>query len=148
MYKRILNSIVLTSLGALVAIPAAAQSRVDLGPVHIRIARDAPPRVQKEYRSPRPQRDSVWIAGYWDRQDDRWNWVAGRWEQPYDRHSRWINARYKREGRAWRYEPAHWSDQRLVEGEDYRQWRDDQRSDRDRREDARREADRRSRDAR
>jgi hypothetical protein len=143
MHKRILKSIGLAALGALIAIPAAAQSRVDLGPLHIRITGDAPPRARHEQRSARPYRDAVWIRGSWDRQDDRWTWISGRWERPSDRHSRWIDARYRREGRAWRYEPAHWSYQQLVEGEDYQRWRDDQRSDRDRRED-----DRRSREAR
>ena len=135
MYKQVLKSIVLTSFAALVALPAAAQIRAELGPVHIRIATDAPPRARYERRTPRPHRDSVWIRGYWDRQGDRWGWVPGRWEQRSDRRARWINARYMREGRAWRYEPAHWSTQQLVEGDDYRQWRNEHGSDRDRRHD-------------
>jgi len=141
MCRRVLKSMVLTSLAALIAIPAFAQVRADLGPLHIRIATDAPPRAQYERRMPRPHRDAVWIRGYWDRQDDRWAWVSGRWEQPSDRRARWINARYTREGCAWyrrrgcawRYEPAHWSDQQVVEGEDYQRWRNEHRSDRGRR---------------
>jgi hypothetical protein len=123
MYRRVLKSMVLTALAGLIAIPAVAQVRADLGPVHIRIATDAPPRAHRERRMARPHRDAVWIRGYWDRQDDRWVWISGRWEQPNDRHARWINARYRREGRAWRYEPGHWSHQQVVEGDDYRQWR-------------------------
>ncbi len=30
-----------------------------------------------------------------------------------------------REGEAWRYEPGHWNRQKLVEGDDYRQWREE-----------------------
>ena len=133
MYKRVLKTLVLTSLAIAVASPSFAQVRVNLGPVHIRIANDAPPRARYERRTPRPDRDSVWINGYWDRQGDQWAWSSGRWERPHDRRTRWIRPTYRREGTAWRYEPARWSDQELVEGDDYRQWRSEHRSDRDRR---------------
>jgi len=126
MYWRVLRTVALASLTAFAASPAIGQIRADLGPVHIRIATDAPPRAQSEHRPARPHQDSVWIGGYWDRQGDRWAWESGRWEQPRDRHSRWINARYQREGKAWRYEPAHWSDQQLIEGDDYQRWKSEQ----------------------
>ena len=140
MYKRVLKSVVLTALAALVAIPALAQIRADLGPLHIRIATDRPPQGRYERQPPRPHRNAVWIKGYWHRQDNRWEWMSGRWDQP-NRGARWINARYTREGCpwyrqrncAWRYEPAHWSNQRLVEGDDYQRWRSERRSGRDRR---------------
>ena len=135
MHRHFLKAILLTSFAVLAAIPAAAQVRADLGPLHIRIAGEAPPRARYEARPARPSDDSVWLDGYWDRQDDRWAWQTGRWEQPAPR-ARWIPARYTREGChwyhqqgcAWRYEPAHWSDQRLVEGEDYQRWQNEQRS--------------------
>ncbi len=133
MLTRVLKSMVLASLALLTALPASAQIRADLGPLHIRIATEAPPAVRYERRGPRPNRDSVWVNGYWDRQDDRWDWVAGRWDRPSDRHARWVRPKYAREGRAWRYEPGHWSNQHLDEGDDYRRWRDEHRSDRDRR---------------
>jgi hypothetical protein len=135
MYSRILKSIALSSFAVLVAIPASAQVRAEFGPVHIRIATEAPPRARYERRTARPHHDAVWIRGYWDRQDDRWAWVSGRWEQRSEPRARWINARYRREGPAWRYEPAHWSHQQVVEGEDYQRWREEHRSDRDRRHD-------------
>ena len=128
MYKSVLRAMLITSFAVLVAIPASAQVRADLGPLHIRIANQAPPRPQYERRTPRPHRDAVWIRGYWHWQDDRWAWMSGRWEEPRDRHARWINARYRREGSAWRYEPAHWSNQQLVEGDDYQRWRNEHRS--------------------
>lgn len=141
MYRHIFKSMVLTSLAALIAIPASAQVRADLGPIHIRIATDAPPRARYEARPTRPHRDAVWINGYWDRQDDRWGWVSGRWDQPSERRVRWIRATYSREGCpwyrrsncAWRYVPGHWSNQRVVEGEDYQRWRSERRSNRGRR---------------
>jgi hypothetical protein len=126
MYRHIVKPLVVMAFGVLVAVPASAQVRAELGPLHIRIADEAPPRERYERRSAQPDRDSVWIRGYWDRQDDEWTWVSGRWERPAVRSTRWIRPRYRREGRAWRYEPAHWSDRQVVEGDGYRQWRDDQ----------------------
>lgn len=133
MYKRIVKSIVLGSLALLTALPALGQIRADLGGLHIRISNERPPRARHERRPSRTHRDAVWIGGYWDRQDERWDWVGGRWEQPTDRRHRWIRARYRQEYGSWRYEPAHWSHQRVIEGDDYRQWRDQQRSNRNRR---------------
>jgi hypothetical protein len=49
--------------------------------------------------------------------------MSGRWDQRPDPHARWINARYRREGTAWRYEPARWSNQQVEEGPDYQQWK-------------------------
>src|SRR4051794_32465417 len=112
MYSRLWKPIVLTSLGVLLAIPVCADVRVGLGDLRIRIANDAPPPQRYERRSERPDRDSVWISGWWHRQDDRW-------EQPRDRHAHWVKAQYKHEHHAWRYEPAHWSHEQLSEGDDY-----------------------------
>jgi hypothetical protein len=140
MNKRILEAMVWSSFGVvLLAAPAMADTRADVGPLHIHIATDAPPRAQREYRTVRKDRDAVWIKGYWDRQDGRWAWVAGRWERPSDRHDRWISARYRRESGAWRYEPAHWSHQQIVEGDEYQQWRREHRSEAERRRDDERE---------
>jgi hypothetical protein len=123
MYRRVLKSMVLASVAVLVAIPATAQVRADVGPFHIRIASDAPPPVRFEARTARPDRAAVWTNGYWDRQGDQWAWSSGRWQQPVAPRARWVKASYKREGRAWRYAPAHWSNQQLVEGEDYQAYR-------------------------
>jgi hypothetical protein len=131
MYRHVLRSMALTAFAALAALPASAQVHADVGPLHIRIATEAPPRVRYERRPTRPDRDSVWIGGYWDRQGDQWAWSSGRWERPRDRNVRWIRPRYAREGRAWRYEPAHWSHEQLVEGDDYQRWKHEHNRDRD-----------------
>jgi hypothetical protein len=131
MYRRTLQTLVLSSLAALVAVPVLALDRIDLGPLHIHISNEAPPRARYERRPARPHRDAIWIRGSWDRQNDHWEWIAGRWERQRDRRHRWINARYTRVGChwyrrrdcRWRYEPAHWSNQQVIEGEDYQSWR-------------------------
>ena len=97
--------------------------------------------VRFEARTVRPDRTAVWTNGYWDRQGDQWAWSSGRWQQPLAPRARWVKARYKREGCpwyrrqncSWRYEPAHWSNQQLVEGEDYQAYRKARNSGRNRR---------------
>lgn len=131
MHRRVLKTMLLASFAALMALPAAGQIRADLGSLHIRIASEAPPRARYERRTRRPSRDAVWIRGYWDRQEDQWVWSSGRWDRPSRRGVHWVRARYVRVDRHWRYEPAHWSNQQIVEGEDYRRWRSEHDSNRD-----------------
>jgi hypothetical protein len=130
------------ALVAFACVPASAQVRVgvDLGALSIRLAPDAPPRPRVEYRTVRPSRAHVWIAGYWDRDGDRWAWAPGRWEEPSMRGSVWVRPNYINEGGSYRYEPAHWSHQRLVEGEEAGRWHNEHgrgrgKWDRDRRDD-------------
>jgi len=127
MQKTVARLLLPAMLAALGSAPATAQIRigVDLPSIHIRIAPDAPPPPQVEVRIRRPSGNHRWIAGYWDRQDDRWAWAPGRWERPSRRGSNWVSARYRREGGAYRYEPGHWSHERMVEGDDYTRWRRD-----------------------
>jgi len=115
-------------LGAAFSLPAAAQVPVPPMPhLEIHVGHTRPPRIRYERRMPRPDRDSIWIAGFWDWQGDQWTWVPGRWDHPRDRHARWIRPRYRSEYGAYRYEPGHWSTERIVEGDDYRRWRDEHR---------------------
>jgi hypothetical protein len=125
MFKRILMSMAPVALLALTAMPAAAQPAPPR--FEIRITHSAPPRVRYERKLPRPDRQAVWVKGYWHWEGDRWDWVSGRWERPENRRHRWIGPRYRREGKVWRYEPPHWSHQRVVEGDEYRRWREEHR---------------------
>jgi YXWGXW repeat-containing protein len=125
MHSRFVKPLLLASIGVFLAVPASAQIRADVGGLHIRIANDAPPRARYERRPNRPDRQSVWIKGYWDRREDRWDWTPGRWDHPRDRNTRWVSPRYQRENRVYVYQPGHWSSDQLVEGDDYRDWRRD-----------------------
>ena len=135
MFKRILRSVFLAALAAVVSAPLFAQlpppppvpPLPPLPGLEIRIGRQAPPRIRRERRYARPSRDAVWVAGFWDWQGDGWVWIPGRWAVPEVRRARWIGPRYVREYGGWRYVPGHWSNQRVIEGEDYRRWRDEHR---------------------
>ena len=124
MNHRLARLVMPAALAVFSCAPSFAQIRigVDFGAVRIRIAPEAPPPPRVEYRMERPGRNHIWIAGYWDRQDDRWAWAPGRWEVPSQRGSRWIRPQYRQEAGAYRYEPGRWSHQRLEEGEDYTRW--------------------------
>jgi hypothetical protein len=92
--------------------------------LEIRIGHTSPPRMRRESRPPRPGAGFTWVRGSWDWQSSQWVWIDGRWDRPERPGIRWIAARYAREGDGWRYEPGHWSHQKVVEGDDYRSWRD------------------------
>jgi hypothetical protein len=141
MFKHIVRAISLAALAAVISAPLFAQLPpppvpvpVPLPPLptslEIRIGRRAPPRVRVEHRIVRPSPDAVWIRGFWEWDGGDWVWIPGRWVVPEVRHARWIGPRYVREYGGWRYVPGHWSHQRVVEGEDYRRWRDEHRRDR------------------
>jgi hypothetical protein len=119
---------------ALTSLPASAQFDVrvnlPLPGLDVRIGNRAPPPLQREVRTQRPSRQHVWIPGAWDWQSNDWAWVGGRWDQPASRRAYWVKARYVRQGRAWVYEPAHWSNQRIVRGEEYQRWRQEYRRNR------------------
>ena len=127
MKTRLVTIAIPTLLAVFSPAPAFAQVQLGLhlGPVHIRISPEAPPPPRVEIRAYRPSRNYVWIAGYWDRQDDRWAWAPGRWEEPGQPGSQWVRPRYQREDGAYRYEPGHWSYQRMEEGADYSRWRNE-----------------------
>lgn len=127
--KFIGKSIAAMSFAVLASLPATAQVRVDipLPGLEIHVGHTAPPRLRSERRPERPGRDYAWAQGFWHWQGNEWTWVPGRWDRPEQRGVRWVRARYVREGRSWRYEPGHWSNQRVVEGDDYRRFREERR---------------------
>ena len=132
MFKSIIRTISLAALATVATAPLFAQlpPPPPLPGLEIRIGRQAPPRVRYERRMARPSRDAVWIRGFWDWQGDNWVWIPGRWTVPEERHARWIGPRYRREYGSYRYIPGHWSNQRVIEGEDYRRWREEHRRER------------------
>jgi hypothetical protein len=146
MNRRILKTIATGAFAAVLSGPLLAQIPVPPVPnLSIHITNGAPPPPRRERMERRPGRDYVFVKGAYDWRDSRWEWVPGRWDRPESRGSRWIVARYVRDGGSYRYEPGHWSTQRLAEGDDYRQWHEQHHNDRnhDRRYDRDRERDER-----
>ncbi|HEY2092640.1 MAG TPA: YXWGXW repeat-containing protein [Thermoanaerobaculia bacterium] len=135
MLKRMIG-VVATSM--LIGIPGASTAMAQVGVsvnvpgLQIRVGHTSPPRLRHERIPPRPSRNAVWLPGSWDWQGNGWVWIPGRWERGAH-NGTWIKARYVREGNGWRYEPAHWSSQRLVESDEYHRWHDEQHQDRDHR---------------
>ena len=128
MFKRVVRTVLLASLTAIVSAPVFAQLPLPPLPgLEIRIGTQPPPRIRRERRLRRTSRSAVWVAGFWDWQGNDWVWVPGRWVVPERRHARWIGPRYVREYGVVRYVPGHWSYQRVIEGDDYRRWRDERR---------------------
>ncbi len=91
--------------------------------LEIRMGNTAPPQMRHEHRSSSPGPGYVWASGSWDWRGNDWGWVPGRWDRPGSHNVQWVKAQYAREGPAWRYEPAHWSNQHVVEGNEYRSWK-------------------------
>jgi len=126
MFKRLVMAISVLGLSGGAASTAMAQPEVlvSFPSVEIRFGTSRPPLVVREVRPRRPAVEYVWAPGWWDWQGDRWVWVEGRWLRPEKRGARWVAAVYVREGDGWRYVPAHWSHQRVVEGDDYKRWKE------------------------
>jgi hypothetical protein len=134
MVKRIIGVLATSMLMGIPVTTATAQVGVSVNTpgLQIRLGHTAPPRLRHERIPPRPNRNAVWLAGSWDWQGNQWVWIPGRWERG-EHQGTWVKARYVREGGEWRYEPAHWSSQRLVESDEYHRWHNDRNHDRDHR---------------
>jgi hypothetical protein len=134
MTHRILKSLLPAALVAAISVPAAAQIPIPPLPhMEIHIAHSAPPRPRAEYRAEMPGPGYVWVKGFWNWDGDQWVWIPGRWDRPAGVDVTWVDPHYFREEGGWRYEPGHWSNERVVEGRDYQEWsKHHHRSDRDR----------------
>ncbi|HTL67787.1 MAG TPA: YXWGXW repeat-containing protein [Lacunisphaera sp.] len=85
------TAVVTTQNGQAVAV-APAQTTAP-APV---IVMSAPPAVQTEAVTERPNSDDKWVPGYWTWRDQRYEWVAGHWELPPSPSSTWIAPRWER----------------------------------------------------
>lgn len=134
MLRRLLPAALAVLAMPFLSVPASAQLYVEVGagPFDVRFSPEGPPPMPREYRTVRPAPDYIWIGGFWDRDGDRWAWRRGRWDRPASRDVRWIRPVYRGEGGGYRYEPGHYSNQRVVEGEEYRRMRDEHQANRGR----------------
>ena len=125
--KTLFNTVATATFLVLTSLPATSQVqvRVDipLPGLEIHVAHNAPPRTRSEYRPSRPGRDYLWVRGFWHWHASGWDWVPGRWDRPDTHGAKWVKTRYVRQGAAYVYQPGHWSNQHLIEGDDYRSWK-------------------------
>ena len=125
--KKVLTSIATMTFAGLTSLPAAAQVSVQfnvpLPGLEIHVANNAPPAMRHEHKPSRPGSDYLWVQGFWHWHGSGWDWVPGRWDRPDVHGVRWVKTRYVREGGSYVYQPGHWSNQRLVEGDDYQSWK-------------------------
>jgi len=123
--RNLLKFMLPVALAVLAAVPAPAQisAHLGFGPLEVHMTSDRPPPMRREHRMRSPGAGYLWIGGDWYRDGDRWAWRDGRWDMPPQRGARWIGAVNRREGGYYRHEPAHWSHERVNEGEGYRNWR-------------------------
>lgn len=85
-----------------------------MGDLHVRVVPQAPPRRRHEVRSRRPDRNHLWVNGFWHHTGQEWNWSDGRWAERPQARARWIAPRYRRVRGGYQYIPGHWSNQRVI----------------------------------
>jgi len=80
---------------------------VDQQPQYV-IVQQAPPPVRIERRPAPPSGNVVWIDGYWNWNNQSYNWVGGRYEAPPQADVVWVAPRYDTDARGYRYSPGRW----------------------------------------
>lgn len=123
MSNRFRSLVLPAAMVAALALPAFAQ--IPIPDIEIHVAHSAPPHLRHEHRPPSPGEGYVWVGGAWDWRADQWAWVPGRWDRPAHADVRWVHPRYVHEYGAYRYEPGHWSNQQVREGDEYRRWKEE-----------------------
>jgi len=103
--------------GGVIAAGLSATAQPPLGPpVAAQLVTLNPPAPRREVliEWSRPGRDYAWRSGFWDWRATGWVWVSGRWALRPKHGDAWVPAEYVRARGHWRYVPAHWSSQRVV----------------------------------
>jgi hypothetical protein len=83
------------------ALPLAACSHTPPPERVQAVASAAPPEPRHEERGHAPHPGWVWVAGYWNRVNDRFIWVQGTWGVPPSGFSSWEPAHWIHDQRGW-----------------------------------------------
>jgi len=67
-----------------------------------------PPPLIVENRYACPSEQYVWVNGYWYWSGHKYVWRKGRWVRPPRHGEYWIEPRYEKHKRGYRYVPGHW----------------------------------------
>lgn len=101
---------VLLVLGGCVVAPAPY--RAGYGPSY------GPPPPRAEVIGVAPISGQIWISGFWDWADNRYEWQPGHWEAPRPGY-RWEPHRWDRDGDRWQQHGGRWErDDRRKDGDD------------------------------
>ena len=73
------------------------------------VAQQAPPALIVESQPAAPSPLDVWIAGYWNWDNQRYNWQAGHYEAPPQSDVVWVAPRYDADPHGYRYTPGKWT---------------------------------------
>jgi hypothetical protein len=73
------------------------------------VVESAPPPLIVEVQPPAPSPSEIWVAGYWNWDNQRYNWQAGRYMAPPQRDVVWVAPRYDADPHGNRYTPGKWS---------------------------------------
>jgi len=82
------------------------------------IVQQAPPAVIVEHRPYPPSEAYVWIDGYWNWDNQRYNWQGGRYVIPPQAGVVWIAPRYEKDTRGYRYTAGRWTKRNEDSGPD------------------------------
>jgi len=72
------------------------------------VVREAPPPSYAEVIPPPPDREVIWISGYWVVNDNRWVWVHGHYERPPRRGVHWEAHTWVRHGDSFELRVGGW----------------------------------------
>jgi hypothetical protein len=77
-------------------------------PVYVK---EAPPPPRQEAQPASPGTHYVWVAGAWTWNIalDKWEWAEGAWQQPPDKGSEWVPAKFEERDDSKVFTPGHWS---------------------------------------
>jgi hypothetical protein len=66
-----------------------------------------PPSAQVEVIGVAPSPNQIWISGYWDWSNGRYNWTRGHWENARA-HQVWHPHTWERQGNYWHMHKGYW----------------------------------------
>jgi hypothetical protein len=73
------------------------------------VVQQAPPPLIVEVQPPAPSASVVWVGGYWNWDNQKYNWQAGHYSAPPQADVVWVAPRYDPDPHGVRYTPGQWS---------------------------------------
>ena len=75
------------------------------------MVQQAPPAMIVESQPMAPSVNHVWVAGYWNWDNQRYSWQAGRYMVPPQTDVIWVAPRYETDAHGTRYTAGQWKKQ-------------------------------------